>query len=95
MNPSVVYMIDMSIIKMHFPLFIDKAAAVADKPAEKRLQAVKQRRVADREARRTRRRQARQVASDRSLTEPHHDGLSSDDEESKSDQIKYQGERGE
>ena len=53
---------------------------------------MKQRRVADREARRTRRRQARQSSG--RVQELHHEGLSSDDEENKSDMIKYQGERG-
>ena len=55
---------------------------------------MKLRRIADREARRTRRRQARQ----RSLTFPkpvHDDGMSSDDEESKSDIVKFQNDRGE
>lgn len=64
-------------------------------PVQKRQQAIKARRVADREARRTRRRQLRQA--NRTATGPketHHDGMSSDDEESKSDIIKYQTDRG-
>lgn len=53
---------------------------------------MKLRRIADREARRTRRRQARQRSE---YTKANHDdGISSDDEESKSDIVKYQTDRG-
>lgn len=58
--------------------------------AEKRQQAFKQRRIADREARRTRRRQFR---LDRGTNDSHEDGLSSDDEESNSDLLKYSNDR--
>ncbi|XP_067945855.1 PAX3- and PAX7-binding protein 1-like [Watersipora subatra] len=70
---------------------INKNLAAMETPTEKRQQAVKKRRVADRDARRTRRRQARQSEGRRD--QPHYDGLSSDDEENKSDMIKYEGER--
>lgn len=73
---------------------VDKAAPVAETPTEKRLKAVKARRIADREARRTRRRQARQSSRHSASQDVHYDGLSSDDEENKSDVIKYQSERG-
>lgn len=81
-----------SILNITYLFSLGKPTPEPNTPAEKRQHAVKLRRIADREARRTRRRQARQRSE---YTKANHDdGISSDDEESKSDIVKYQTDRG-